>query len=1028
LQVLLLNRFFLKGGLKAILDIINHCAQQLPQVQDDLADSEAQLALQPDLRKAFSLVRLFITSEAINESHQIPLMTARERYKDQGHYFLLSTFLTETRTECLPVFTKLLSLLGQLDKVTTQPLLSILSDLLLGGPEEYSMEATKSEPKEESIQRIVDQGFNRGQAYAALMTHANVEAAALSYLVNRRNPPSNQAQETDLPPVTQTIWPPELQEQLLTFGDDREPNIQPIGEAETGQNEGRGHNPDDIAETRMEVDLPAVEEASTDNDKSLEGFKTRAEALARLRTDFSNDLENYITDILVYHPDLPFELARLIQSVGKMESNEWLQEKMLELAARLASLEDDRDTKGKEITACAHVLGLLLNDPRYYKAAETSIIGFLDSFIGFLSVEEGKEAPWMAPILFIIEVVMREAEWRLCQKQEASLPADTADTDVTDIEPEFYSRLLEKLTGIVESTTSDETVVVCVLRLLVHLTRDGQRARKFRALNGLQSLLKLNHRLAGKPALQITDSSIIIIRHAVEDDKIILATIRSMIQSVMDSSLQRGRHNVDLNDLLRNRYPEVLRNPELFSQAVAQLTKLSGWTSSVPQSQKLCKKPAESTGALDDQAKEVSISKDTKHSATETPKKSTLELSYSSGVVQILLTELLSHHADALAPSKKDDTPKLNGVPGQVDDDAVSPESVPAARPSFSAEDAKEYAYTLFLLQALSELLGGYNNCKLEFVNYSKRVQSREPLTPSKPRSMMLNYLLNDLLPTGSASTTHSTNISQQSDLDLEKKRGISSLSATVIAALCKKTPEFYENDDRPDLLLTVRKFVLEGIARSLKDTLASTGPAQLRYSRYISIAELCRTLLSPPGTAQAQVTSVQTDHASSSEMAKLMFEKGFVGLLTSVVADIELDFPDVRSVVNEILSSLRDLTVAVNRLAANLAIEANGATGDIDEISTASSVSEVEEMPDRDDTPDVFRNSALGILQGDVQEHGHHHDHDHDDLGYEEYDEEMDYDDDEDDEDDEDDLGDSGSDDQMDEDGEDDDLNVGLF
>ena len=162
--------------------------------------------------------------------------------------------------------------------------------------------------------------------------------------------------------------------------------------------------------------------------------------------------------------------------------------------------------------------------------------------------------------------------------------------------------------------------------------------------------------------------------------------------------------------------------------------------------------------------------------------------------------------------------------------------------------------------------------------------------------------------------------------------------------------------------------------------------------------------------------------------MAKLMFEKGFVGLLTSVVADIELDFPDVRSVVNEILSSLRDLTIAVNRLAANLAIEANGATGDIDEISTASSVSEVEEMPDRDDTPDVFRNSALGILQGDVQEHGHHHDHDHDDLGYEEYDEEMDYDDDDDDEDDEDDLGDSGSDDQMDEDGEDDDLNVGLF
>jgi hypothetical protein len=156
--------------------------------------------------------------------------------------------------------------------------------------------------------------------------------------------------------------------------------------------------------------------------------------------------------------------------------------------------------------------------------------------------------------------------------------------------------------------------------------------------------------------------------------------------------------------------------------------------------------------------------------------------------------------------------------------------------------------------------------------------------------------------------------------------------------------------------------------------------------------------------------------------MAKLMFEKGFVGLLTSVVADIELDFPDVRSVVNEILSSLRELTIAVNRLAANSTIEANTAAGDVDEISTASSVSDVEEMHDRDDTPDVFRNSALGILQGDVQEHGHHHDHDHHDLDYGEYEEEMDYDEDEDDDDDEDDLGDSGSDDEMDEDGDDDD------
>src|SRR5205814_1986784 len=182
----------------------------------------------------------------------------------------------------------------------------------------------------------------------------------------------------------------------------------------------------------------------------------------------------------------------------------------------------------------------------------------------------------------------------------------------------------------------------------------------------------------------------------------------------------------------------------------------------------------------------------------------------------------------------------------------------------------------------------------------------------------------------------------QSQDMNLEKKRGISQLAASVIASLCKKTPEFYEHDDRPDLLVNVRKFVLEGIARSLKETLASTGPAQQRYSRYTSLAELCRKLLaSQPPLAMAQM---QIDVASSSEMAKLMFEKGFIGLLTNVVADIELDFPDVRAVINDILSSLRDLTTSVNRLSATSSFDAGSATGDVEEISTASSVSEEEE------------------------------------------------------------------------------------
>lgn len=1018
LQTLLLNRFYLKGGLIEILDIILSLAENYPLLDDTNTDSELLLAITTDFKKAISITRLFTTDMVIRDSPQTGLLSSRDRHKDQGHYFVLSTFLTDTRATCLPIFTQLLSMLNKLDKTTTQSLLSTVSDLILGGPEESPSEGNKfeGEPDDETSHRIPQGGFDRGQLYASLMAHGNVEVAALEAVRNRRNPTTNNAGR---PPISRSVSPPATTSNERTAA----PNAENVGIPSDTQSgsalppEQNSSQAIDVsapqtwdeaaaADTRMELDTPSTSAVSNDKGKQKEVVETRAETLTRLRTEFSNNLENYITDVLVYHPDLPFELARLIQSVGTHESNDWLQEKMIELAVRLASMEDDKSTKGKEITACAHVLGLLLSEPRYYKAAEGGIIGFLDSFATFLTAEEGSDAPWLAPVMFIIEVIIRENEWRQSQKRHNVLPADT---DIPEIEEMFYARLVEKLVDLLKSDSSDSTVIISVLRLLVRLTREGQYAEMFREKNGIQALLRLNHLHAGKASLKITEPSIIIIRHIVEDHKIVLATMRSTIQTVLDTGAHRGRH-VDLNELLRNKYAEVLRNPELFSQAVVQLTKLVGWSSSSPHNHKLTKKQADPTPVTDSVAKEVTVeSKEIKPLAPETPKKPTLELNYSSGVVQVLLTELLSHHIDSHPSHTKDDSPNVTNdtsLEGSAESSLVAALRTP--RPKLSPEENKDYAYTLFLLQTLSELLGSYNNCKLEFVNYSRRGQVREPLTPSKPRSMMLSYLLNDLLPTGNAS--HTAHITQ--DLNLEKRRGISQLSASVIASLCRKTPESYEVDDRPDLLLTVRKFVLEGIARSIKDTLASTGPTQLRYSRYTSLADLCRKLL----TSQAAMPlhALPNDISTTSEVAKLMFEKGFVNLLTNVIADIELDFPDVKTVVNDILASLRDLTTSVNRLAASSALEAGSAAGDLEEISIASSVSE-EEMQDRDETPDVFRNSALGILQGVVEDQGHHHNHHHD---FEEYEDEMDYDEDEEDEDEDDDLDDSGSeDDEMDED-----------
>ena len=954
-----------------MLDILGRLTNELPRFdKNDPSQKELAVSVPGNLKRCFAVIRLFTIASHINESPQTALLSSRDRYRDQGNYFSLSNFLTESRAATLPALTKILSHLNKLDKNTTHYLLLLLCEIIVGGPEEFYNDNNKyeGEPDEDSINRLCQLGFDRALVYSALMAHGNVEEIARDHLISRRDARStanNYAE--DMPPLIES--------------DDA------VAEQ---------HEP-----ATMDIDRPSQPEFS----------ETAAEKLARLRTAFSSELENYITDILIYHPDLPFELSKLIKSVAKWESKEWLQDKLLELAARLASLEDDKSTKAKEITACAHVLGLLLTEANYYKAAEAGILGFLDSFVGFLKVEEGQESPWLAPVSLIIETIMKEVERTQMEHQSAGL--DPGDA-VPEVDMEFYYRLVQNLVAILKTNPTDETVILCVLRLLVRLTREDLYAGLFNGLNGIPALLKVIHTHAGKSNFKIADPSIIIIRQAVEDEKIILATMRSSVQAILDHSAQRGRP-LDLSELLRHKYAELLREPKLFCQVVEQAAKLNQWSSANPTVRRLVKKQSPNSDANPDPSGESASNKDAKpSSALETPRKGTLELNYSSGVVQILLNELLSQQSDSSSSIKDEAKPDSIIAPSSKSDESSNGTTTPPNRSKLSPEELKDYAYTLFLLQALSELLGSYNMCKLEFVNYSRRGQPRELLTPSKPRSMMLNYLLNDLLPTGSASY----NNHGWGDLNLEKRKGISVLAASVISALCKKTPESYEHDERPDLLPSVRKFVLEGIARSFKDTLASSGPAQLRYSRFTALAELCRKLLVSPISAGPGATASSDVLTGMADIAKLMFEKGFVGLLTNVVADIELDFPDVRNVVNDILACLRALTSSVNRLAADAAIGSSSAAGDVDEISVASSVSG-DEMQDRDETPDVFQNSALGIMQGVVE------DDDQDDE-YDEYDEEMDYDEEDDDDDDDGRLNRSGSEseeeeeDEMDEDHDD--------
>ena len=135
-------------------------------------------------------------------------------------------------------------------------------------------------------------------------------------------------------------------------------------------------------------------------------------------------------------------------------------------------------------------------------------------------------------------------------------------------------------------------------------------------------------------------------------------------------------------------------------------------------------------------------------------------LENTDGVIHFLLSEFLAKDTiDNPLPSnppKEDIASVLMDV--QMEQGKSTGKSTEASqansfskpgKPEFKAEQHSKFIYSCFILQALIELLSCYNRGKIEFICFSRKAEPREEITPSKPRSAVLNCLLNDIIPLG---------------------------------------------------------------------------------------------------------------------------------------------------------------------------------------------------------------------------------------------------------------------------------------
>lgn len=757
--------------------------------------------------------------------------------------------------------------------------------------------------------------------------------------------------------------------------------------------------------------------ATTDKGKGKEGETPETatitvEDLDTLRSAIREHLIDRSLGVLQVHPNVTFELSALITNgFGKVtESAEVRKEVASTILQSLMSLQIDDDFRpqGKTIASTAHLLGLVLQNQDFFEACLEDLKDNISTLVGFIKIYSGEPAPWVANILLVVEKVLSES----AQPRRVTFtpPGEVETENIAELNPcnisdEDQSSLFEAIMAIVPEILKDEVLPLAVVRVLVLLTRRRDLAIRMTENGYLQRLFHMFRRQSGLSTERIQSSIMLVLRHIIEDPDTLKSIMKAEIRAWFNS---RGTRQIDTQSFIRHNHYLVLRDPEVFVEVVNELCKLTRYDPHLRNQQIAIKdswrlnppppavEPAKA--AEEGESKEGESSKETEDKEMVDKPKPAAEmkppgLEKPDGVIHFLLSELLACKdvEDSIpttpTPAKEEAPPVQMDVqmdnaepaPGTTEDKQANPplELKKPEKPEFKAEQHPTFIYRCFILQALTELLSCYNRSKVEFINFSRKAAPREAITPSKPRSAILNYLLNDIIPLGTLLHTE--------DITYKKRATTSQWAILAIVSLSAQTGEVTNTEDEPNLLF-VRKFILESALKAFKDASYSAELLDTKYSRMMSLTDLFFRMLSArpnhnhsPGASASE--------KSSQQIARIMFEKNFIAALTGSLADIDLNFPSARRVIKYILRPLKLLSKTATELSETSSISSLGAT-DEDEISTASSVSDIDDM--REETPDLYRNSTLGMFEGGEMVDDDQSSYDEDEEDDEMFDEEM--------------------------------------
>ncbi|KZS98333.1 hypothetical protein SISNIDRAFT_546300 [Sistotremastrum niveocremeum HHB9708] len=967
LHTVLLLAFNRAGGLKGIFEICQRCTLGVARVikiseEERTEDDQKKLLLAlSGLKVALHLLHSLVSARPLFDSGQTQFLVTRDKKDTDPEYFEPHDFLVKMRLAVLPLVSELWRAdwlpsiaLGVAKEVVQTLLVIIGGEREEGGnvtvpsgappvlPHEIRPPRLPAGPSEELIRQLGDMGFPRSAAERALIRSHNNINAATEYLLAHPLPfpPDPQPSEPEAPSEEARVSaeppnPGTSVESMLTTNET-------LGSAEDAEM-SNGQPAGNAIEILAPVPSP----------------KQSKEELDLLRKPLKADLGRVALTLVDEQPGLIFDLKPAF--VGDSSPAGGIKSILDDIRAFSPTADDLHE---HSLTVRFRLLALILSDPASPGLESADLRELMDNLVALLlanplpSQEDNPTLPkWLASHLLVAQSVLMLGEGL----RDVSTP--TGEEEIKS-EPLFVGPSFEEPRSIlldvgirllkISTLSSDE--LLADLRLLVQLTRDHHSALVFVEREGLSLLLeRLKKPADSKSALQV--HLIILLRHIIEDK----TTVISLMRHEIKRRFAHPRSQVlEATNFVRHTSALVLRDPEAFLEASKATLKLAQIPSAATTHHLQLQDAAPSQGSLDEQIKDSSAMQVDELVSSQT----------AESVTQFLITELYRVGKTAInhtsAPKTEDSTAATQPDPSAISADSQDfvPHVTPTLeKPKDSDSDGQaDYLYACFLMQCLTELLFSYNSCKIAFVAYSKK-RSGVLQKDMKHRPTLLNFLLVDMI-------SHQP-FSQSESSDTQKRGILCNWAKSVILALCVDVGASSDSKDSSGEITSVRKFVLDGLSKAIKES-STSELLEAHYGKLIALSDLCHRLLTVRTPSVSSGTRISDE--TPLHMAKLMLEKGFVSTLTSALNDVDLNYPNVRTLVTTILKPLEQLT----RVAIKM-----GRTSETEKAQRSPSQSasdpEMEQSDDEesevamdeggDDTPDLYRNSSLGMYTGDIDD-----------------------------------------------------------